>query len=319
MKDSFVPKKIKLCLGDYVHRLPSYFSSYKILSLLTISHGLFTIILVLIFYFYRMGTKRQRLAKKRSKEQSHHHEKSLNNPPRSMVFRRGTVGHLITELVANLRLVMAPFSALRLRERQRNQLQDFLHVAGSLGVTHFMILSQTALGVNLRVARVPRGPTLSFRILNYTLMRSVMKAQKNPQSGGTAYNSAPLVVLNNFSGNEDHKKITAAVFQNMFPGLDITTLRLANCRRIVLINYNNETDTIDFRHYFVTAVPVGLTKGIRKVIKGKIPQMHSRQDIADYVENPNTMSDSEAELPEESRITLAQDLGGRGTFFSHHW
>lgn len=259
-----------------------------------------------------MSNKKLREAKRRAKEQSSQHEKSLNNPPRSMVFRRGVVGPLVADLVSNLRLVMAPFSALRLKERRHNQLQDFLRVSGPLGVTHFLILSQTTLGVNLRICRVPRGPTLSFRVLNYTLMRSVVKAQKNPQSGGTAYDSSPLVVLNNFSGDDDHKKIMAAVFQNMFPGLDITTLRLTNCRRIVLINYNNETDTIDFRHYYVSAVPVGLTKGIRKVIKGKIPQMHSREDIADYVENPNTMSDSECELPEESRVTLAQSIQGRG-------
>jgi ribosome biogenesis protein SSF1/2 len=89
-------------------------------------------------------------------------------------------------------------------------------------------------------------------------------------------------------------------------------MRLANCRRVVLINYNTDSDTIDFRHYEISAVPVGLTKGIRKIIKGKLVDLHSRDDIADYVDNPNTMSDSEAELPEDARVTLSQSVHGRG-------
>ena len=36
--------------------------------------------------------------------------------------------------------------------------------------------------------------------------------------------------------------------------------RLADCRRVVLFNYNSDDQTIDFRHYVVGASPVGLTK-----------------------------------------------------------
>eukprot|EP00461_Guttulinopsis_vulgaris_P002089 UN02090 len=107
-------------------------------------------------------------------------------------------------------------------------------------------------------------------------------------------------------------KITAALLQNMFPGIDLQTVKLAQCRRCVLFNYDAETDTIEFRHYLIQAMPVGLTKGVRKVIKGKIPDLHDREDIADYIDNPNTMSDSEAEFGDDVRVTLAQEVHGRG-------
>jgi ribosome biogenesis protein SSF1/2 len=258
--------------------------------------------------------KRQKLRRKRAREQSERYIKELNNPPRSMIFRRGVVGEHVRELVRNLRAVMSPFSASKLRETKRNQLRDFIQASGPLGITHFMILTQTPTGVGLRVARLPRGPTLTFRVINYTTMHAIQQAQKVPNSlNGPEFSTSPLVVLNNFGGDADHTKIMAAVFQNMYPGLDITKLKLAHCRRVVLFNYNSDTDTVDFRHYAITAVPVGLTRGIRKVIKGQIPaRLAGREDIADWVENPNTLSDSEAELPEDARVTLAQNFGGRG-------
>lgn len=209
---------------------------------------------------------RQKARRKNARAQSERFESELNNPPRSMVFRRGIVGEQVRELVHNLRAVMSPFSAMKLRETNKNQLRDFLNAAPPLGVTHFMILTQTPSGVGLRVARLPRGPTLTFRVVNYTTTKAIQTAQKTPHAlNGPEFLTSPLVVLNNFAGEEDHKKIMAAVFQNMFPGLDITKLKLSQCRRVVLFNYNADTDTVDFRHYLISAVPVGLTRGIRKV------------------------------------------------------
>jgi hypothetical protein len=42
--------------------------------------------------------------------------------------------------------------------------RDFVSVAGPLGVTHFLILTATEASSYLRVAKVPRGPTLTCRI-----------------------------------------------------------------------------------------------------------------------------------------------------------
>jgi len=262
-------------------------------------------------------SKKTTRQKKLSRAQAEQFEKSLNNPPRSMIFRRGIVAETVRKLIKDLRHVMSPFTATKLRESNDNSLKDFLRIAAPFHVTHFMIFNQTAAGLNLKITRIPRGPTLYFRVLQYTTMESLRSIQKVPAGFGAEYSHAPLVVLNNFSGQEDHKKIMAAVFQNMFPGLDITNMRLADCRRVVLINYNADSDTIDFRHYLISAVPVGLTKGIRKIIKGNLVDLHNREDIADYVDNPNTLSDSEAELPEDARVTLAQDVHGRGNIKSH--
>jgi ribosome biogenesis protein SSF1/2 len=81
---------------------------------------------------------------------------------------------------------------------------------------------------------------------------------------------------------------------------------------VVLIHLDPETNLISLRHFVVDASPVGLTKSIKKIIKGKVPDLGNRVDIADYVMDPGQLSDSEVEDTPETRVTLAQSLPGRG-------
>ena len=69
----------------------------------------------------------------------------------------------VSQLVQDMRRVMQPYTALKLKERKRAALKDYVSVAGSLGVTHMLMFSKTDASVNLRVGRLPRGPTLSFK------------------------------------------------------------------------------------------------------------------------------------------------------------
>lgn len=62
----------------------------------------------------------------------------------------------MADLEADLRKVMAPHTAPRLRESKRNVLRDFVHIAGPLGVTHFLILTATQRASYLRIAKSPR-------------------------------------------------------------------------------------------------------------------------------------------------------------------
>lgn len=59
--------------------------------------------------------------------------------------------------------MMAPFTALKLTERKSNKLKDFVALSGALGVSHMLCFSTTATGTYLRLAKMPRGPTLHFK------------------------------------------------------------------------------------------------------------------------------------------------------------
>ncbi|SPQ98218.1 unnamed protein product (mitochondrion) [Plasmodiophora brassicae] len=209
--------------------------------------------------------------------------------------RRGVVAPPIVDLIGNLRVVMEPFTARRLQERSKTRLRDILSVCGPLGVTHIVALSQTDLGTN-----------------QYTLLADVARMSRRPVTSLQNHlQHPPLVVLNNFSPNGDHvRPIMAAMFQNMFPTVNVATIKLSDCRRVVLFSLDAEKDVIHFRHYLVNASPSGLTRTVKKVIRARIPDLHNFNDISDYVLNGNA-SESEVDA-EDSRVILPQDFSGRG-------
>lgn len=67
-------------------------------------------------------------------------------------------------------------------------------MAGPLGVNHFLLFSRSSTGnLNLRFAKVPRGPTLHFRVESYSLAKDVQAAQRHPKTDRTEYHVPPLV------------------------------------------------------------------------------------------------------------------------------
>jgi ribosome biogenesis protein SSF1/2 len=65
-------------------------------------------------------------------------------------------------------------------------MKDYAAVAGQLGVTHLMVISQTQSNVILRLARIPDGPTLHFRVNQYSLARQVRATQRRPYDSPAA-------------------------------------------------------------------------------------------------------------------------------------
>lgn len=63
---------------------------------------------------------------------------------------------------------------------RKNTIKDFVHVGAPLGVTHFIFFTSTEAGTNLKIARIPRGPTLSFKVVGYSLMRHLHLVHKRP-------------------------------------------------------------------------------------------------------------------------------------------
>ncbi|CAN6439834.1 unnamed protein product [Victoria cruziana] len=204
---------------------------------------------------------------------------------------------------------MSPHTALKLKEKKRNNLRDFLNVAGPLGVTHFLILSKTETAPYLRVARTPQGPTLSFKVHEYSLASDVAQSQARPRCPQELFKNPPLIVLSGFGTGDQHLKLVTIMFQNIFPSIDINTVKLSSCQRIVLLNYDKETKLIDFRHYSVRLQPVGVTRRIRKFVQNhQVPDMRNLQDVSDFITKAGYGSESEAE-DEAAAVSLPTDLG----------
>ena len=213
------------------------------------------------------------MGNKRRKTRTHlkgpiHNSLTDTRAPKSFVIRGGKVGRSVAGLVHDVRRVMEPNTASRLREREKNRLRDFMAMAGPLGVSHMLVFNQTDSGTNMRIIRCPRGPTVTFRVNKYALAGDIMRSSRRPIAPGSEFTTPPLLVLNNFGSEEKHVRLLVTVFQNLFPPLHVHTMRLSQVRRIVLLNYNAETKTVDWRHYLISVRPVGVSRSVRRVIEG---------------------------------------------------
>ncbi|KAH1029042.1 protein Peter pan [Dendroctonus ponderosae] len=238
------------------------------------------------------------------------------NAPHSFVIHKGLPGGSTLELTKDFRKVMEPFTASSLKERKKNTIKDFVAVAGVLHVSHLSIFSRTELGMYLKITRLPRGPTLTFKIHNFTLARDVVSSLRKQMVVEEAFKHSPLVILNSFSGEGLQMKMMASMFQNMFPTINLTNVDLNSIRRCVMLNYNPATKLIDFRHYNVKVAPVGISKGVKKVVQGKVPNLAKCDDIADYFSKTAVMSESEAEDDPTNHVTISQKMISRGNIES---
>jgi len=201
---------------------------------------------------------------------------------------------------------MEPNTASHLRERKSNKFKDFLAMAGPLSVTHIIVFSQSEMStakqlenqpgetemisnLNLKIYKVPRGPTLTFKILRYSLMIDILNSDKHPRSPGAEFKTEPLLIMNNFNPDanattEDVNRLNllTTTFRNLFPQIKVHEIQLVQTRRVVLLSYNPTTRTIDFRHYLITVKPIGVSKALRKLMQGvSVPGQRTDDDKPD--------------------------------------
>ena len=230
--------------------------------------------------------------------------------PKSFVIKSGKVDTLVSQLVTDFRKVMEPHTASKLAERKNNRLKDYLSVAGQLGVTHIGSFSQTQVSTNLRLARFPKGPTLNFKVVAYSLMRDIHSFQSNPVNYGLQYTNSAIVVLNNIKGSKQ-MDLVANYIQNMFPRIDVANMKLSDARRVVLFSLDKEQDLIEFRHYSINVKPAGVSRSVKRLVQSKIPDLDNLQDISQYILNDTTQLDSEGEDVADKTVTLKQDYVGK--------
>ena len=213
------------------------------------------------------------------------------------------------DLEHDLRKLMSPNTATGLKQHRRNVLKDFVHVAGPLGVTHFLLLSATQHASYLRIGKSPRGPTVTFKIHEYSLMRDVAHSMQRPRCPQQAFLHHPLVVMNQFN-QESHLKLVSVMFQNMFPTINVTTTRLATCQRVLLLEYNPETERITVRQYSIAVKAAGVAKNLKKLLdrRGDAALLHESlgkmTDISELMTKSGYGSESEGEEAEASKVEL---------------
>ncbi|POR38346.1 Brix domain-containing protein C1B9.03c [Tolypocladium paradoxum] len=294
------------------------------------------------------------MARRRTKKRTH---VGANNPetaaaghatardPKSMVIRigAGEVGSSISQLATDVRKVMEPGTASRLKERRANRLKDYVVMCGPLGVTHMMLFSRSeSANTNLRVALAPRGPTMHFRVEKYSLCKDVQRSQKHPRGGGKEFLAPPLLVMNNFSspGADAKSKVpkhleslATTTFQSLFPPINPQVTPLKSIRRVLLLNRekpeaDDGTFILSFRHYALTTRSTGVSKQLRRIKaaerfmatkssrQNKMPNLGKLEDIADYMMGENedgytTDATSGSEVDTDAEVEVADSAPRR--------
>ncbi len=176
-----------------------------------------------------------------------------------------------------------------------------------------MLLSATERSRYLRIAKAPRGPTVTWRVAAYAHAADVAAAQARPRAPESAFRTPPLVVLNNF-GTEPHMKLAAIMFQNMFPPVNVHTVKLAATQRVLLVDYDRAAQRFRLRHYAIALKQVGVNRRLRRLLtQRQVPDLGGCADVADFlVRGAGEASDSEGEDGAAARVTLAQDVRGAG-------
>ncbi|KRX96856.1 Suppressor of SWI4 1 -like protein [Trichinella pseudospiralis] len=239
---------------------------------------------------------------------------SLKKAPHSFIFHRGRVGSYVRRLIGDLRKTFSPFSAAKLKIRKSNTLKDFVSIAGPLSVSHMLIFTRSESYLNMRLIRLPRGPTLMFRVLEYTLAKDVVSALRKSVHSKWQPNFAPLLIFNGFDNDTNNNvKLTHTMFQTMLPSLNVDSIKLNNIRRCVLFTYDKETEEIEFRQYAIKVVPSGVSKQAKVFLKNKVPDLGRHQDISDFFIQPQCLSESEQEGEVEGNVVeLPQEINAPG-------
>lgn len=261
----------------------------------------------------------------RVKRRTHKEIDENNDDPKSFVVKRGPVGKSLGALVSNMREVMLPYSAKKLRESKATKLKDLISLSSHFHVTHVQMFTQKDSGVYYRVAGIPNGPTVTFQVKEFSLMSDVRSNQKRPRSVLSDFQLSPLVVLSGFRKNLDDSQnpqlgagvtITAKVLTNMYPAVDVEKMNVSVCRRVVLYNRNPQTGLIEFRHYAVVSRSAGVSRAVRKLLSvnpNKIPKLGNKRDISEYIENAGAASDSEFEDTQEVSAVKRNKSSGHHT------
>ncbi|XP_064171140.1 suppressor of SWI4 1 homolog [Anguilla rostrata] len=264
-----------------------------------------------------MGKTKTKNQKKARVNAAHVAQEDYSTVPHSFVFHRGQIGKNVAQLVQDMRRVMEPFTAESLKVRKKNVLKDFVAVAGPLGITHFLVFTKTPSSINMRLARLPKGPMLHFRVVKYSLVKDVVSSLKKHRMHQHQFSHHPLLVLNNFGVEGLQVKLMATMFQNMFPSINVHKVNLNSIKRCVLVNYDPLSQEVDFRHYSVKVVPVGMSRGVKKLMQERFPNMSKLDDISELLLKGANLSESEAEQDGEHNITeLPQVYSGRGNMRS---
>ena len=254
-----------------------------------------------------------RRGRRRRKHRTHVEEE--NQDPAVLITRRGQVGPYLKKLVQELRIVHYPNSPLKFQESARASLKEMISLSKSNFIDHMMFITSTEAGSYLKAMKLPKGPTVTFKLIEFTLSSDVRQSLKKRIKLQPDFRSPPFLVMKGVEGTPN------LLFRSIFPSLPLEKIKLKRCKRVVLIDL---TDGVySFRHYMIKSRPVGMSQALKKLSRNTIPNLNKFNSVNEWLEDPGNGSESEyedAEINEENekKVSLRLiEIGPRLSFTLH--
>lgn len=250
-----------------------------------------------------------RRGRRRRKHRTHVDEE--NNDPAVLIARRGQVGPYLKQLIKELRIVHYPNSPLHFKESSRVSLKDLLALAKTNHIDHTIFVTSTDSGSYLKIMKLPKGPTVTFKINEFTLSSDVRTALKKHVKLQPDFKSAPLLVMKGVEGTPN------LLFRSVFPSIPLDQIKLKKCKRVVLIDFTD--NMYSFRHYMIKSRPGGISQALKKLSRNQIPNLNKFNSVNEWLEEGGNGSESEYEDTEinddEKKVSLRLvELGPRISF-----
>jgi ribosome biogenesis protein SSF1/2 len=214
-------------------------------------------------------------------------EKEIDSVPKSMVLKRTTLPKEIKILLKDIRQLMYPFTAMKLKESTKMKLKDICKFGYNFGVTNLLMLFNNENKNYLKMSGNGRGPTSVFRIEQFILSKDIQNKLPRNKIINSEHLGVPLSLCKGFDGENlelydsdevaeapaDLKKYLGVIksqFKNLFPSVKNNSQSVyKNAKRVVLFTYNADKNVFELRNYHIKKSFSGMNKGIKKLLNNE--------------------------------------------------
>ena len=244
-------------------------------------------------------------------------EADIDEVPKSIVLRKNVLTKSGKLLEKDLRQLMYPFTAMKLKESVKLKLKDIQHAATNFGAKNILYLTGVEDRMYLKCLRFNKGPTFTFKINSFSLSNDLQNLLPRNKPVNFRDLGVPMVITKGFgseNGSEqNHLTLMNSLFRNFFPGIDhFKNLSASTFKRAVMFYFNKELGVVEVRNYYIRRTFTGVAKNIKKIINNNtIPNFENMNDIADlFVDNDAAFSDSDIDFLPNSKIELQDKILG---------
>jgi len=200
-----------------------------------------------------------------------------------MVVHTGEIGRAMKDLESDIRLMLCPYTYMKLRVHSKNKLKDFTDNAGLVDATMMILLRSNLDQSTFSICRFPRGPTLHFNIVRYALITDVHKNVERTASVNKTNPWIPFPVMTGFTDSKEDQAMVS-MFQGLFPSIDMEKANLSGMKRVV--EFSKEEDgLISIRHYMIERRDPHLSAALRNIDEGKVTDLSKFETVEDYVQS----------------------------------